>query len=364
LQRVLPAYRCPFFDSLAAACQGGLSVAAGQPRADESIATADHLEVARFTPVHNLHISSPASPAYLCWQRGLISWLEAWQPDALIVEANPRYLSTPRLVSWMHARRLPVLGWGLGTGISATRSGWWSQRRRNFLRHFDGLLAYSRRGADQYIAQGIPSNRVFVALNAVTSRPMSAPPIRPPDFAEHPTVLFVGRLQARKRIDVLLRACAALPESLQPRLWIVGDGPARLELQNLAVNIYPQAEFPGDLRGHDLQPYFTAADLFVLPGTGGLAVQEAMAAGLPVVVAEGDGTQDDLVRPRNGWQVPPGDVRGLVTVLEQALSDPALLRRMGAESYRMVVEQVSVEAMVSVFIEALNQVTADYRQAA
>ncbi len=155
-----------------------------------------------------------------------------------------------------------------------------------------------------------------------------------------------------------------MPQGLQPRLWIVGDGPARLELQTLAGEIYPRAEFPGDQRGSDLQPYFAAADLFVLPGTGGLAVQEAMAYALPVVVAEGDGTQDDLVRPQNGWQVPPGDVPGLTAVLQQAFSDPARLRSMGAESYRLAVEEVNIEAMVSVFVRALNQVTAGLLPAA
>ena len=118
-------------------------------------------------------------------------------------------------------------------------------------------------------------------------------------------MLFVGRLQARKRIDVLLQGCALLPEELQPRLWVVGEGPARGELQELAKRVYPQAEFPGDQRVPICSPTFAAADLFALPGTGGLAVQEAMAAGLPVIVAEGDGTQDDLVRPDNGWQAPP-----------------------------------------------------------
>ncbi len=358
LQRVLPAYRVPFFDLLASACRGGLSLAAGQPQPDESIAVASRLEVGSLNPLRNLHFRSPSSSAYLCWQRGLLPWLEAWQPDALVVEANPRYLSTPRLVRWMHARGKPVLGWGLGTGAAGEGSSWLAQRRRRFLLAFDGMLAYSRRGADQYIAQGIPAERVFVALNAVAPRPMSPPPARPPAFTGQPVVLFVGRLQARKRIDVLLHACALLPEKLRPRLWVVGEGPARGELQELAKLVYPQAEFPGDQRGADLQPYFAAADLFALPGTGGLAVQEAMAAGLPVIVAEGDGTQDDLVRPDNGWQVPPGDVQALAAVLQQALSDPNRLRRMGAESYRLALEEVNIEAMVSVFVRALNRVTA------
>jgi glycosyltransferase involved in cell wall biosynthesis len=140
-------------------------------------------------------------------------------------------------------------------------------------------------------------------------------------------------------------------------LWIVGDGPERESLQALAKSIYPSAEFPGSRTGPDLEPYLTDADLFVLPGTGGLAVQQAMAYGLPVIVAEGDGTQDDLVRENNGWRIPPGDLTALVEVLSDALSDVERLRRMGVESYRLVVEEVNLEAMVDVFIEALCSVT-------
>jgi glycosyltransferase involved in cell wall biosynthesis len=94
--------------------------------------------------------------------------------------------------------------------------------------------------------------------------------------------------------------------------------------------------------------------LFVLPGTGGLAVQEAMSYGLPVIVARGDGTQDDLVRPGYGWQIPNDDYPALLSALKEALSGPAQLRRMGAESYRIVKEEINIEKMVEVFTEALS----------
>ncbi len=119
--------------------------------------------------------------------------------------------------------------------------------------------------------------------------------------------------------------------------------------------VYPPAEFRGARAGEELRPYFAAADLFVLPGTGGLAVQEAMAHGLPVVVAKGDGTQDDLVRPENGWQIAPEDHEALVRTLQLALSNAGRLRKMGAESYRIVAEQINLEAMVRVFVQALNE---------
>jgi glycosyltransferase involved in cell wall biosynthesis len=352
-QRVIPAYRAPFFDLLAKSCQGGLSLFAGQPLPIESIPTAAGFETAQLTATHNQHFRDPQSSLYLCRQPEIIEWLEAQDPAALIVEANPRYLSTRRAIRWMQRRGRPVLGWGLG----APRGGNPLERffRLRFLRSLDGIIAYSRRGAEEY--RSLRLGRVFVAYNAVSPRPRQAPPDRALHPDRIPTVLFVGRLQERKRLDILLRACASLATRLQPRLVIVGDGPARAEFQSLAQTIYPQTEFVGALHGPELAPYFAAADLFALPGTGGLAVQQAMTHGLPVIVAQGDGTQDDLVRPESGWQVPPGDQAAFTATLRQALADLPRLRKMGAESYRIVAEEINLEAMAAAFVRALNEVS-------
>jgi len=289
---------------------------------------------------------------YLCYQRGLIDWLENWDPDALIVEANARYLSTPAALKWMHQRKRPVLGWGLG---SSSASGFRKHRRRSFIDQFDAMIAYSQRGAQEYAALGFPREKIFVAPNSVSPAPTSLPEHKPMRTADGLNILFVGRLQARKRIDNLLKACAQLAS--QPRLVIVGDGPERQSLEALARGIYPSAEFIGARHGAELKPYFTEADLFVLPGTGGLAVQEAMSYGLPVIVAQGDGTQDDLVRKENGWQIAPDNFEALLSTMKGALSDVARLRRMGEESYRIVKEEINIEKMVETFVEALNLLT-------
>jgi glycosyltransferase involved in cell wall biosynthesis len=62
------------------------------------------------------------------------------------------------------------------------------------------------------------------------------------------------------------------------------------------------------------------------------------------------------VRPENGWQVPPGDQQAFTRTLQSALSDVPRLRQMGAESYRIVAEEINLEAMVASFIVALNTV--------
>jgi glycosyltransferase involved in cell wall biosynthesis len=353
-QRVLPNYRVPFFDLLAQSCDGGMSLFAGLPRPVEEIASGK-LRVANYAAAKNIHLFSGS--LYLCYQRGLIDWLADWNPDALIVEANPRYLATPSAVKWMHTRGRKVIGWGLGAPSPLSPSpkigrGIGVRAWSNFIHQFDALIAYSQRGADQYAALGFPREKIFVAPNAVASRPSSPLPLRSSNI-ERVTILFVGRLQFRKRVDFLLRACVEMPEP-KPRLIIVGDGPERGSLESLAKQVYPSAEFIGAKHGEELKPYFMQADLFVLPGTGGLAVQEAMGYGLPVIVAKGDGTQDDLVRESNGWQVPPEDYDALVETMRLALSDAGRLRKMGTESYRIVSEEINLERMVEVFVGALN----------
>jgi glycosyltransferase involved in cell wall biosynthesis len=364
-QRVLPEYRRSFLDALAQACNGGLSVFAGQPLPQENVHPVSELGAARYQPARNLNFFPIHSSFYHCWQLGLLSWLDSWQPDVLIVEANPRYPSTRLAVRWMHARRRPVIGWGLGAPpIPAGRfawdrlaAGWRRWERTSLLRSLNALIAYSHKGARQYRSLDLPLKEIAVALNAVSPRPNdSRPPQRPSVPDGPPVVLFVGRLQARKRLDLLIRACASLPGALQPRLWVVGDGSARAELEQLANQLYPQTEFHGARHGSQLDSIFNSADLFVLPGTGGLAVQQAMAHALPVIVAEGDGTQEDLVRPGNGLLVPSANLDALRSALQACLSDPHKLRQMGVESYRVVLEEVNVEAMVSVFVETMLKV--------
>jgi len=354
-QRVLPAYRVVFIEALSHACQGGLGVFAGQPLPVEGIAAVEHLGSAKLFRAQNWNFSNPSSAWFTVWQAGLLKWLETWSPDALVVEANPRYLATRLAIRWMHRRRRPVLGWGLGApplkGPLAPLRLW---ERINFLHSLDALIAYSQRGAGQYLSLGIAAERVFVASNAVDPPPVRPYVEKPPVYQGSPVVLFVGRLQKRKRIDNLIYACAGLPENLRPRLLIVGEGPTRQALETLAQRVYPKAEFVGARYGDSLETFYDQADLFVLPGTGGLAVQQAMAHGLPVIVAQGDGTQDDLVRPGNGWQIPPDDPISLGQSLLEALSSPARLRQMGKEAFRVVAEEVNTEVMASAFIRALN----------
>lgn len=358
-QRVLPAYRVPFFDALAEDCEQGLSIFFGSPRKDEAIDAGAFPRVSGFYRGRNIHLFHGL--IYSCWQAGLLRWLQEWQPQVLIMEANPRNMTSSAAIDWMKSRGGKVIGWGLGSPKPLGRlSSLRKSLRRRFVDRFDALLTYSMLGAEEYATLGFPKDKIFPAPNAVAPRPSHPMPLRSFSYKEgRPMVLFVGRLQQRKRVDALIRACADLMPLWQPELRIVGDGPMLTELKALAGQVYPEAKFYGAQHGADLERHFREADLFVMPGTGGLAVQEAMSFGLPVMVGVADGTQVDLLRGENGWLLKDDTVSGLTAHLQDALSDIHRLRKMGEESYRIVREEINLEAMVDAFARAIRAVVED-----
>ena len=347
MQRVCAGYRVPLFDLLGETLPGGLSLYAGDPRPDEMIDQTRIPQHADFWKAQNRHLFS--GRFYLCDQRDVPDWLRQTDPEVLIMEANMRYLRSADAAHWMHGKKRPVIGWGLGTGSTG------GLLLKRHLALFDAMITYSSAGKQSYVQAGFPAERIFIACNAAAPRPDRPMPERPADhFEGRPVVLYVGRLQKRKRLDLLMHACAMQPEERRPELWIVGDGPIRSELEETAWEIYPETVFFGALYGDELTARFDRADLFCLPGTGGLALQQAMASALPLVAAEADGTQNDLVRPSNGIRVAPGSLKELSAAVRTLLEDPVKLRRMGAESFRIVSEEINLEAMAAVFARAVD----------
>ena len=364
VQRVIPPYRVPLFDALADRCAGGLEIIAGEPVQGESIRhSPELLRRARVVPAGNLYLP-PGSATYVCFQRGGLGWLRASQPDLLVIEANPRILSSPRLASMARGYGIPVVGWGLGAlarsaprFIERTRSG----LLRRFYRQFDGFFAYSTKAAADYRSGGVPEERVVVVGNAVTGdvaaeirREIARDPYAIARWraelglGDFGVVIFVGRLIPSKRVDDLILACSRLPAAVQ--LLIIGDGAHRPALERLASSVLTTTRFLGERHGRELGKCLAVSDLLVLPGPGGLAVQEAMLYGLPVIVGSGDGTQVDLVEEgQNGYLVPDGDIDTLTSRIWRVMSNEDIRTALAVESSRRAAEW-SLDSVVSRFI--------------
>ncbi len=156
-----------------------------------------------------------------------------------------------------------------------------------------------------------------------------------------PVILFASKLQHRKHCDHLLQAFLQLPDGPNaPYLVIVGDGeemPALRQLvQQSGTN---RVRFAGFQNQRELPRFFDLSTVFVLPSrheAWGLIVNEAMAAGLPVIVSDDMGCAVDLVRHgENGFIYPFGNVDALAAALHAVLQ-PGISERMGRSSQRRI----------------------------
>jgi glycosyltransferase involved in cell wall biosynthesis len=137
-------------------------------------------------------------------------------------------------------------------------------------------------------------------------------------------VLFVGRLDAEKHVDDLIRALAHAPDV---RAEIVGDGSCRTGLQDLAerLGVAGRVTFHGLVSDDDLLRAYRDSDIFCMPGTAelqSLATMEAMAAGLPVLAADAMALPHLVYSGLNGYLYEPGDVGTLGAHLAALAGDP------------------------------------------
>ena len=140
-----------------------------------------------------------------------------------------------------------------------------------------------------------------------------------------PVILFVGRLEPRKGILLLIEALAIAPGAT---LVVCGDGPERAAAEALAAAKRVPVRFTGALDDAARLALYGEADLFCAPSpygeSYGLVIAEAMAAGLPVVAAANDGYRTVLQGDGAAGLVAPGSARALAEGLSRLIGDPAL----------------------------------------
>ncbi len=170
----------------------------------------------------------------------------------------------------------------------------------------------------------VPSCKLVRVYNGVTQ-------LRPPAPTELPTksgftLLYVGRLQPVKNLSLLLNAFRFALYSLPDlKLWIVGDGPERASLENLAdeLQITRHVTFWGQQL--EVSPYFAAADAFIMSSRSEglpLSLLQAMSVGIPVIVPDVGG-MPEVVRLTNAGFVVPAAVTDTMAeaIVKMAIND-------------------------------------------
>jgi glycosyltransferase involved in cell wall biosynthesis len=188
---------------------------------------------------------------------------------------------------------------------------------------------------EQLIALGIDASRMKIWKRGIDLS-LFSPSKRNLDYIRKTTgnsqknILFSSRLVWEKNLHVLLNLYQQV-ENLPYNILVAGSGVAEEELKKRM----PSAYFLGHLNHEDLSILYASADVFFFPSvteTFGNVVLEAMASGLPAVIANGGGSKDFIVEGVNGYLCPPEDTEQYLIRIKSLLEDDDLRKKMGTNA--------------------------------
>jgi phosphatidyl-myo-inositol dimannoside synthase len=184
-----------------------------------------------------------------------------------------------------------------------------------------------------------------------------------PRLVSEVNILCAGRLIERKGQHHLLRAFANLRINCEypVRLTLVGAGDAEDSLRRLArdLEVGNVVNFTGSVPSDHMPEVYSQADIFVLPSQNegmSIALLEAMASGLPVIVTDTGGTAELVQQAVNGFVVAWGDVGALTNALATLVRDDQVRQRMGKES-RQIATRFSWSAVAQKYLELCAQIS-------
>jgi glycosyltransferase involved in cell wall biosynthesis len=341
--------------------QGGIGRSVGK-LARYAVAAGYHVETVTYGPgkpvvepsqrLANLthhHLGPDRCKLALTWR--LARYLQRRKPTTLLSTTDRDNRIALLARSWPGARRSRcyVSLWNHVSSAAARPA----VRRRKFRRmrrlypRADCIIADCRGIADDLIENGLPADRIETIyapiidadLHARADEPVDHPWFQP---GQPPVVLGVGRLAPQKDFPTLLRAFARVGRQQNARLVILGEGPERSRLENLAreLEITQSLDMPGFV--DNPHPYMARAGLFALSSAWegvSLVLIEAIALGTPVVATDcPSGPGEVLTGSLRDRLISVGDVDALATAMDRELRgrsvDPAALDR-AVEPFRV-----------------------------
>lgn len=306
----------------------------------------------------------------LCWtQPGLLEGIRSRRPAAVVVEGTPRILTNLRVPSVTRAAGGIPLLWSKGQTEDGTPGGALSDLLRfRFANLFDGVICYGEEGKRELERIGIAGSRITIARNTIdTSRIFAELDLRESRAAElkranglegRRIVLCCGTMYPKKRHLDLVEAWPSIRAAHPDAVLVMVGGGAMLDAVRNRV-----AEIGGeDIRilgrvpeGEDYR-WIGACDVSVMCGGLGLAIQQTLAFGRPMVVADEPGVDGEIVRHgETGWRYPKGDVKALAALVSGVLADPAGSAAIARRGQDLVRDDVNIDGMVGGFVSALER---------
>lgn len=288
-----------------------------------------------------------------------IPLLRAFRPDVIL--SGEMGARTAQAMIFGRATGTPVHIWATLVDHLESRRGRARQLlRRWLLRDAAGIIVNGAGGASYIRRFAVPEERIAqIPQTTAIDRFTDVPLARAAD-AEH-RLLVVGSLSQRKGVDLLLAGLQRAAERVPARpieLVVVGDGPERERLQGIELPAQVQVSWHGFASYDALPALYARSGILVFPTLGdewGLVVNEALAAGLPVLGSRYSQAVEELVVDgSNGWTFVPDSAEQVADAVMRVLATPVeRLAAMRAHARRSVAE-LTPDAVADRFAEALH----------
>ena len=234
---------------------------------------------------------------------------------------------------------------------------------RCFVPKFDHHLAYHSNAKAYALQHGSKPEKITLMHNTINEERINCLPkaqavelVRTahPEIGQRKILLFVGAVLAEKRVEVIVDAMDVMKRK-DVVLVVVGDGEHLLNLKDYCKG-RADVVFTGSIID-GVGPYFDAAEVYLLPGTGGLGINEAMAHSLPIISGFADGSADDLVVDgENGYRLREGTAQELADRIVRVIDDPVEAERMGRVSRDWITGKFAFRAFIDRIVKALTAV--------
>ena len=292
----------------------------------------------------------------------LIALLNQNNPDAIAISGYARPAMLIALLWCLYHRKTAIL-LSETTENDEPRS-WWKEKIKKFLiSKYQAALVGGNPHKRYLIKLGMPTDAIFLGYDVVGNDVFYPDQIKSlPSPLNKPFFLAINRFVHKKNLPFLLSAYADYRKLAGNQSWdlvLCGDGELRVQLEQQITNqaIQDYVHLPGFLQQQELLPYFAHASCFIhasIQEQWGLVVNEAMAAGLPVLVSNRCGCYEDLIiEGVNGFGFDPENPQQLTELMLKISSEESDLQTMGNAALEHI-QKFSPDYFAQGLIQAVN----------
>lgn len=314
-------------------------------------------------------------PFKIVYNKGMFSEIKRYNPDLVILQGIAGDITNRLIINWAYRKKKKIILWTAGWDPGLAKGRLLSLKNHfvsTFFRKANIHLTYGSKASDYVKSMGVLSENITTCYNGIELDHLIAEEKQILDESkqvtakyeldDHTTFLYVGGLIQEKRVDLLLSAFSVLRKKYPGiKLLIVGDGPLREQIQNMIADLDDNHIYYLGRIIDGVDPIFAASDCLVLPGIGGLALNQAMFWGLPCIVSSADGTEDDLVIENvSGYRFIKDSLESLTDAMERRITSTSEdISKLSDKSKEIIRTKSNVNNMVDVFLKGITDCLSD-----